>query len=56
MKALRFFAREDVRLVDIAEPVCGPEEVKINTDGEVPGYLPAAIELLPKAISVVTGR
>lgn len=30
MKALRFFAREDVRLVDIAEPVCGPEEVKIK--------------------------
>ena len=33
-----------------------PEQVKINTDGEVPGYLPAAIELLPRAISVVTGR
>ncbi len=30
MKALRFYAPEDVRLVDVPEPVCGPDEVKIR--------------------------
>lgn len=30
MKALRFYAPEDVRLEDIEEPVCGPREVKIR--------------------------
>ncbi|QQS00803.1 MAG: alcohol dehydrogenase catalytic domain-containing protein [Austwickia sp.] len=30
MKALRFYAPEDVRLEDIPEPVCGPDEVKIR--------------------------
>ncbi|NLH71133.1 MAG: alcohol dehydrogenase catalytic domain-containing protein [Brooklawnia sp.] len=30
MKAIRFFAPEDVRLVDIPEPICGPEEIKIK--------------------------
>jgi len=30
MKALRFFAPEDVRLVDVPEPDCGPREVKIK--------------------------
>ena len=30
MKALRFYAPEDVRLEDIPEPVCGPDEVKIK--------------------------
>ncbi|MEQ6901110.1 zinc-dependent dehydrogenase [Nocardioides sp. YIM 152588] len=30
MKALRFFAPEDVRLVDVPEPECGPREVKIR--------------------------
>ena len=30
MKALRFYAPEDVRLVDVPEPECGPREVKIK--------------------------
>jgi L-iditol 2-dehydrogenase len=30
MKALRFYAPEDVRLEDVAEPTCGPDEVKIK--------------------------
>ncbi|MCA0435184.1 MAG: zinc-dependent dehydrogenase [Austwickia sp.] len=30
MKALRFYAPEDVRLEDVPEPVCGPTEVKIK--------------------------
>ncbi|MBK8463730.1 MAG: alcohol dehydrogenase catalytic domain-containing protein [Nigerium sp.] len=30
MKALRFYAPGDVRLEDVPEPVCGPEEVKIR--------------------------
>ena len=30
MLALRFFAPEDVRLVDVPEPDCGPREVKIK--------------------------
>jgi L-iditol 2-dehydrogenase len=30
MKALRFYAPEDVRLADVPEPECGPEEVKIR--------------------------
>ena len=29
MKALRFYAPEDVRLEDVPEPECGPGEVKI---------------------------
>lgn len=32
-----------------------PEQTKINTDGEVPGILPATIEMLPRAIRVLTG-
>ena len=30
MKALRFYAPEDVRLEDVPEPDCGPREVKIK--------------------------
>ena len=30
MKALRFYAPEDVRLEDVPEPVCGPDEIKIR--------------------------
>ncbi len=30
MKALRFYAPEDVRLEDVPEPDCGPREVKIR--------------------------
>ena len=30
MKALRFYAPEDVRLEDVPEPECGPREVKIR--------------------------
>ena len=30
MLALRFYAPEDVRLVDVPEPVCGPDEIKIK--------------------------
>ena len=30
MKALRFYAPEDVRLEDVAEPECGPDEVKLQ--------------------------
>ncbi|MDO5534240.1 MAG: zinc-dependent dehydrogenase [Propionibacteriaceae bacterium] len=30
MKALRFYAPGDVRLEDVPEPTCGPEEVKIK--------------------------
>lgn len=30
MKALRFYAPEDVRLEDVPEPQCGPDEVKIR--------------------------
>ncbi len=30
MKALRFYAPEDVRLEDVPEPACGPDEVKIK--------------------------
>ncbi len=30
MKALRFYAPEDVRLVDVPEPACGPREGKIK--------------------------
>ena len=30
MKALRFYAPEDVRFEDVPEPVCGPREVKIK--------------------------
>ncbi len=30
MKALRFYAPEDVRLEDVAEPECGPDEVKLR--------------------------
>lgn len=30
MKALRFYAPEDVRLVDVPVPACGPREVKIK--------------------------
>ena len=30
MKALRFYAPEDVRLEDVPEPDCGPDEVKIR--------------------------
>ncbi len=30
MKALRYYAPEDVRLEDVPEPQCGPDEVKIR--------------------------
>ncbi|MEO9322171.1 zinc-dependent dehydrogenase [Nocardioides sp. C4-1] len=30
MKALRFYAPEDVRLEDVPEPTCGPDEVKLK--------------------------
>ena len=30
MKALRFYAPEDVRLEDVPEPECGPEEIKLR--------------------------
>ena len=30
MKALRFYAPEDVRLEEVPEPECGPREVKIK--------------------------
>ena len=30
MKALRFYAPEDVRLEDVPEPTCGPREVKLK--------------------------
>jgi L-iditol 2-dehydrogenase len=30
MKALRFYAPEDVRLEEVAEPDCGPDEVKLR--------------------------
>lgn len=30
MKALRFYAPEDVRIEDVPEPVCGPDQVKIR--------------------------
>jgi L-iditol 2-dehydrogenase len=30
MKALRFYAPKDVRLEDVAEPECGPDEVKLR--------------------------
>ena len=30
MKALRFYAPEDVRLEEVEEPVCGPDEVKLR--------------------------
>ncbi len=30
MMALRFYAPEDVRLVDVPEPACGPDEIKIK--------------------------
>ncbi len=30
MKALRFYAPEDVRLEDVPEPECGPDEVKLR--------------------------
>src|SRR5215217_7908525 len=30
MKALRFYAPEDVRLEDVPEPECGPGEVKLR--------------------------
>lgn len=30
MKALRFYAPKDVRVEDVPEPMCGPEEVKIK--------------------------
>jgi len=30
MKALRFYAPEDVRLEDVPEPVCAPDEVKLR--------------------------
>ena len=30
MKALRFYAPKDVRLEDVPEPECGPDEVKIR--------------------------
>jgi L-iditol 2-dehydrogenase len=30
MLALRFYAPEDVRLVDVPEPACGPDEIKIK--------------------------
>jgi L-iditol 2-dehydrogenase len=30
MKALRFYAPEDVRLEDVPEPECGPDEVKLK--------------------------
>ena len=30
MKALRFYAPEDVRLEDVPEPVCGPDEIKLR--------------------------
>jgi len=31
------------------------EEVKINTDGEMPGILPARIDIVPAALRIVTG-
>lgn len=39
------------RVVKVSSPEC----VKIQTDGEKPGVLPATVEILPKAIRVVTG-
>ena len=30
MKALRFYAPEDLRLEDVPEPECGPGEVKLR--------------------------
>ncbi len=30
MKALRFYAPEDVRLEDVAEPACASDEVKLR--------------------------
>ena len=30
MKALRFYAPEDVRLEDVPEPICGPDEIKLR--------------------------
>jgi len=32
------------------------QRVLIDMDGEQPGYLPAAIEILPKAVKLITGR
>jgi len=34
MKALRFYAPEDVRLEDVPEPECGPDEIKIKVKKE----------------------
>ncbi len=31
------------------------ERVYINTDGEMPGYVPASVEILPNALNVITG-
>src|SRR4026209_28925 len=30
MKALRYYAPEDVRIEDVPEPECGPDEVKLK--------------------------
>ena len=30
MKALRFYAPDDLRLEDVPEPECGPDEVKMR--------------------------
>ena len=30
MKALRFYAPEDVRLEEVPEPECGPDEIKLR--------------------------
>src|SRR5918996_1447621 len=30
MKALRFYAPEDVRLEDVPEPACAPDEIKLR--------------------------
>ena len=30
MKALRFYAPEDVRVEDVPEPECGPDEIKLK--------------------------
>ncbi|ODT97374.1 MAG: hypothetical protein ABS79_07560 [Planctomycetes bacterium SCN 63-9] len=30
MKALRFYAPEDVRLEEVPEPTCGPDEIKLR--------------------------
>ena len=56
MKALRFYAPEDVRLEDVPEPTCGPDEVKLKViHSSVGGVTESDVMLASASNAIVLG-